>query len=100
MGIVLLLLLLFVLYMIIYFAVKHAIDDSKTGQELRAYLSKSVPDSAGERSSPFHSTLVVESENIGNDASEEELEQCPACGHSVSERDAECPSCGLALRDE
>lgn len=79
-----------ILFIILYFVIKHAIDNSETAENLqfiRDFLEGKTVDK----------TEQDFDENY--DISEIPINQCPACLSKVSPNDRECPSCGLYLGD-
>lgn len=85
---------LFILYIVVYLAVKHAIDDSKILREIKNQLLLK-PSINSQKVEEIDGKKPDENQDI--DGSKE---RCPACGIVVSESARNCPSCGLTLTDE
>ncbi len=82
---------------ILYVLVQAAIDNSKTADEIteiRKLLQKLVENTADTKAAQDYE------EPEGSGDIPLLYDTCPACGEKLSVSDAECPSCGLALRKE
>jgi hypothetical protein len=77
---------------VLYLVIRSAIDSSETAQNLREIkriLSLQSNDSK-----------EMEKENqVGCEMLDVSFDKCPACYSKVSQKDKECPSCGLALKN-
>jgi rRNA maturation endonuclease Nob1 len=85
-----LILVVVVLFIILYFVIKHAIDNSETAENIqfiRDFLEGKTVDK------------IEQDIDENYDIAEIPINQCPACLSEVSPDDKECPSCGLNLGD-
>jgi hypothetical protein len=77
---------------LLYLMIKWAIDGSETAEnirQIRKILSKQFTDKIPETAQTKDTYEILDIS----------VDECPACHTKVSQKDTECPSCGLSLKN-
>lgn len=86
---------------ILYLVIQSAIDNSRMKAELTEIktILQEIQKQGYKQANPIIHQEVRAQENIDGIDAESFMENCPACGYEITEKDKFCPSCGLKLRD-